>query len=102
LTNEPQLLRSRGDASVGIVVPPAQPDRLAALMTFTATGGQTVQIELRLSDVGRVAADLVQVLTANADQICRWWYRLSAGDKRPGTLATAENKSAVVRRMADG
>lgn len=97
-----RLLRSRGDAAVGVVVPPGQLDRMAMLLSFTAVGGQSVQVELARTDVGRVAADLGRILAAAADQLCHWWYRLSVGDNRPGALATAENAPAVCSSAVAG
>jgi hypothetical protein len=81
---QPVLLRTGGDASAGLVVPPGQPDRMAALLRFTAAGGQEYQVELSRGDVGRLAADLVGLLSASADQTCRWWYRLSRRDVAAG------------------
>jgi hypothetical protein len=72
-----RLLRSRGDAAVGIVVPPQQLDRLAVLLTFTASDRKAVQVELARTDIGRLAADLTRILAADAEQMCSWWYRLS-------------------------
>ena len=80
-----RLFRSRGDAAVGLVVPAGQLDRLAVLFSFTAVGGEPFQVELTRADVGRAAADLVRILAADADEVCRWWYRLSA-DRHPGRL----------------
>jgi hypothetical protein len=81
-------LRSRGDAAVGVAVPRLQRDRMCAVLTLTAAGGQPVQVELTLGDVGRLAADLVQVLSFDADKTARWWYALRRGD-RPGSLPGA-------------
>ena len=60
-----RLLRSRGDAEVGLVVPLQQLDRLAVLLTFTAPDGQRVQVELARAEVGRLAADLTRIKTKN-------------------------------------
>jgi len=87
---EPVLLHSSGDAAVGLVQPPRQRDRLAALLTVTTVTGPRVQIKLQLCDVARLASDLIALLAADADEACRWWYRLSSGDRRPGTLRRAQ------------
>lgn len=78
-----RLLRSRGDAAVGVVVPPGQLDRMAMLLSFTAVGGQSVQVELARTDVGRVAADLRRILAADADQLCSLVVSAQRGRQPP-------------------
>jgi hypothetical protein len=85
----PRVIKSRGDLSLGLVVPPGQRDRMAVILRFSTLGGP-VQIELTRDDVARLAADLGVLLGAEIDQVARWWYRLSRDDRRPGALPTAE------------
>jgi hypothetical protein len=61
-----RALHSSGDAAVGLVQPPRQPDRLAALLTVTTVTGPRVQIELQLCDVAGLASDLIALLAADA------------------------------------
>jgi hypothetical protein len=84
-----RLIRSRGDLSLGLVVPTGQSDRMAVIVRLTAVGGGPVQVELTRDDVAHLAADLGVLMSADADTLCRWWYRLSRGD-RPGALPQAE------------
>ena len=84
-----RLIKSRGDLSLGLVVPTGQRDRMAVILRFNAVGGGPVQVELTRDDVAHLAADLGVLMGADADTLCRWWYRLSRGD-RPGALPQAE------------
>ena len=74
--------------SLGVAIPAGQRDRMTAVLRFSTPGGP-VQVELTREDVAHLAADLGVLVGADADTLCRWWYRLSRGD-RPGALPTAE------------
>lgn len=90
----PKLLRSSGDLSVGLVIPPRQPDRMSSVLRFTAVGGQPYQVELTRDDVANLAADLGIMLRADADKVCSWWFKLR--NSLSGTLPTVAAAAAAM------
>jgi hypothetical protein len=86
----PKLLRSSGDLSVGLVIPPRQPDRMSSVLRFTAVGGQPYHVELTRDDVANLAADLGIMLRADADKVCSWWFKLRNSLSDTSTPATGD------------
>ena len=103
MTNEPTklLYSSSGDLSVGLVIPPRQPDRIGVVLRFTAVGGQPVQVEVTRNDVANLAGDLGIQLRADADKVCSWWYRLRHGDRAGLLPAAAVGCKTAQRRSSD-
>ncbi len=57
---------------------------MAAALRFTDTSGKQHIIDVTLSDVRNMFADLAQLLGANQAQVDAWWQRLGDGrDGRP-------------------
>jgi hypothetical protein len=63
-------------------------NRLVPRLTFTGTTGVQYTVDVSTPDVVCLYGSLKVMFAADADQVSRWWQRVSA-DERSGTAAPA-------------
>ena len=71
------VLRSTGDAAIGLAVDERQPDRMAPLLTLIDTERRSVLVELTAADVKNLHHDAEKLLSASAEQVSAWWTELT-------------------------
>jgi hypothetical protein len=92
---QPRLIRSAGDAAVGLVRHRTE-NRMVPLLQLIGASGQRYQVELTVDDVRQICGDLVHLLSANQEEVARWWTKLADGaDGRPPAPQRREQSKYV-------